>query len=207
MDDDYESVLLVIRECYVYRIPPRQSSRGYRAADWGDMEAFLWKGRLRIISKGDKCFIKLEDSGTGDLFALCPYDPTNNSVESVLDSSRYFVLKVEDHGRHAFIGMGFQERTEAFDFNVTLQDFIKQVRAEKQAAAAPPVEAGPKKDYSLKEGQTISITIGNRPTRPRPATNESGAGGASTGGMMPFLPPPPSAADVKRQQQQQQQRF
>ncbi|RUO96010.1 hypothetical protein BC936DRAFT_142802 [Jimgerdemannia flammicorona] len=63
----------------------------------------------------------------GDLFALCPYDPTANSVEAVLDSSRYFVLKVEDHGRHAFIGMGFQERTEAFDFNVTLQDFFKFV--------------------------------------------------------------------------------
>ncbi|RUO96009.1 hypothetical protein BC936DRAFT_142801 [Jimgerdemannia flammicorona] len=52
--------------CAVYRIPPRQSSKGYRAADWGDMEAFLWKGRLRIISKGNQCFIRLEDSGTGE---------------------------------------------------------------------------------------------------------------------------------------------
>lgn len=65
-----------------------------------------------------------------------------------MDSSRYFVLKIESEGklkkltkpkkvfeknkkkslflgRHAFIGMGFQERTDAFDFNVTLQDFVK----------------------------------------------------------------------------------
>ncbi|CAJ0837637.1 10570_t:CDS:2, partial [Entrophospora sp. SA101] len=84
-------------------------------SDWGDMEAYLWKGRLRIISKGEKCFIRLEDGGTD-----------KNSVESVRDSSRYFVLRVEDDdGRHAFIGMGFRERTEAFDFQVALQDHIK----------------------------------------------------------------------------------
>lgn len=80
----------------------------------------------------------------GELFAVCPYEVHSNSVEAVLDSSRYFVLKIESDGkvffarergsvakgdyvigRHAFIGMGFQERTDAFDFNVTLQDFVK----------------------------------------------------------------------------------
>lgn len=61
----------------------------------------------------------------GEIFAVCPYEIQGNSVEAVLDSSRYFVLKIESDGRHAFIGMGFQERTDAFDFNVTLQDFVK----------------------------------------------------------------------------------
>ncbi len=31
------------------------------------MEAFLWKGRLRVIAIGEKCFIKLEDGTTGKL--------------------------------------------------------------------------------------------------------------------------------------------
>jgi hypothetical protein len=49
---------------------------------------------------------------TGELFALCPYDISGNSVEAVLDSSRYFVLRVESQDpstgnkKKAYIGMG-----------------------------------------------------------------------------------------------------
>lgn len=38
MDDEFESVLFIARECFVYRIPPRAASAGYRAAEWGDLE-------------------------------------------------------------------------------------------------------------------------------------------------------------------------
>ncbi|KAI9326497.1 hypothetical protein DFJ73DRAFT_632530 [Zopfochytrium polystomum] len=127
-DDAYESVLLVVKECMVYRIPPRANSRGYRASDW-DVNQFLWKGRLRVVAKGDDLFIKLEDSTTGELFAQCPYNMDGTSVEPVLDSSRYFVLTIVDiaSGKHAFIGMGFPERSWAFDFNVAIQDHVKSV--------------------------------------------------------------------------------
>ncbi|KAG2185022.1 hypothetical protein INT43_000935 [Umbelopsis isabellina] len=200
MDDDYESVLLIVRECYVYKIPPRTTARGYRAAEWGDMEAFLWKGRLRIIAQGKKCSIRLEDNNTGDVFAVCPYDPNDTSaVEPVLDSSRYFVLRIENEGRHAFVGMGFLERSEAFDFNVTLQDFVKQINAEKEAESKPKEDNTPKKDYSLKAGETISINIGKAGSRQsRPKADSTGSG---SGGLVPLLPPPPSAAQVKRQNQ------
>jgi adaptin ear-binding coat-associated protein 1/2 len=67
----------------------------------------------------------------GSIFATCPVYADKRgpeSVEKVLDSSRYFVLRIEDgSGRAAFIGMGFNERNDAFDFMAAIQDHQKYV--------------------------------------------------------------------------------
>jgi len=86
-----------------------------------------WTGRLRIVSKGKKCILKLETKDSGQLFAECPVDKyPGSSVESVSDSSRYFVLRlVSPTGQAAFIGLGFADRADSFDFNVALQDHFK----------------------------------------------------------------------------------
>lgn len=73
----------------------RGSAQGHKASDW-DVNQFLWKGRLRIISVGDQIAIHLEDSDNGELFAKCPIDEQLKNVEPVIDSSRYFVIKVVD---------------------------------------------------------------------------------------------------------------
>jgi hypothetical protein len=53
-------------------------------------------------------------------------------------ASRYFVIRALDEGsgQHAFVGIGFTERTDAFDFNVALADHFKHETASKEAAAA-----------------------------------------------------------------------
>ncbi|RKP22440.1 Necap1 protein, partial [Syncephalis pseudoplumigaleata] len=108
----------------VYRLPPRTRSGGHRAEEWG-LDHPLWTGRLRVVGQDDACLIRLEDAQTGELFAAGPYTLDGRAVETAMDSSRYFVLRVEDAGRHAFIGVGFRERNDAFDFNATLQAYLR----------------------------------------------------------------------------------
>ncbi|GAV90415.1 LOW QUALITY PROTEIN: DUF1681 domain-containing protein, partial [Cephalotus follicularis] len=96
----------------------------------------IWFGRVQVVSCGERYEIRLEDPNSWELFAACFMNPGQReaAVESVLDSSRYFVLRIEDggSGKHAFIGLGFAERNEAFDFNVALSDHEKHVRRENE---------------------------------------------------------------------------
>ena len=117
----------------MYKIPPRQSARGYRAADWS-LTSPDWTGRLRIMEANKRVKLKLEDKNSGELFAACPVDAyPGPAVEAVTDSSRYFVIKIVDEsGRSAYIGMGFSDRADSFDLNVTLQDHFQGVKKEEQ---------------------------------------------------------------------------
>ncbi|KAH9180296.1 adaptin ear-binding coat-associated protein 1 [Lactarius sanguifluus] len=207
--DEIESILYIAREISVYRIPPLKANEGHRAQEWGDLSQPLWKGRMRIVEKSTSVFLLFEDAQTGELFAKALYDPSAPSVEAVLDSSRYFVIRVEDNGRKAYIGMGFAERSDSFDFNVALQDYTKRWKARvdppssvvDEDTPSPHIPPGPKKDYSLKEGQTFSISIPGRGSKFDDGLNVLGSTGtshaidpASGGGGVPLLPPPPSVS-------------
>jgi hypothetical protein len=194
MDDEIESILYIAREVSVFKIPPLKANEGHRATDWGDLANPLWKGRLRIIERSGGASLQFEDTSTGELFAKTAYDPERPSVEAVLDSSRYFVVRVEDGGKKAYIGMGFLERSDSFDFNVALQDYAKRLRAKQNPSLQSEKSSQssvPKKDYSLKEGQTFSIKLPGRSMADKSSSLASGSSNA-----VPLLPPPPS---VKRQ--------
>ena len=51
MSAEIERCILVKNEVFVYKIPPRASARGYRAADW-NLSVPDWTGRLRVITGG-----------------------------------------------------------------------------------------------------------------------------------------------------------
>ncbi|CAF2811814.1 unnamed protein product [Rotaria sp. Silwood2] len=203
-DDSYESIGLVKPEVYVYMIPPRQSAtRKHRAADWKlDSPNFIC--RLKIISKGEKCLIRLEDRNTGAHFATCPIDSYPSiAVENVEDSTRYFVIRVQnDNGQQAFLGIGFNDRSDSFDFNVALQDHFKylkqakQIEQEaKQTANDPLQQQQPKLDLRFKEGQTIKINL--KSSLPGEEQTKKTVKNTSESIVPGILPPPPGSTIPK----------
>ena len=93
------------------------------------------------------------------MFASCTVTD-DSCVERTLDSGRYFVLKIQNaQGRHAFIGIAFNERNDAFDFNVALQEHKAECEREDKAAAEPAVSNIPMRDLSIKSGEKITVKI------------------------------------------------
>ena len=193
----------------MYTIPPSASHAGHRADAW-DVEKWLRSVKVKVTSKGDRGSIKLEDVESGELFAECPLPrdvPVSTVVEPVIDSSRYFVLRVEDEAsrRHAFIGLGFRERDAASDFKIAIHEHERQNArmeeaaaaraeyerelAEKAAASAARGEAAPVKlhDFSLKG--SISITVPGSGGKAAAA----GAAGKKDAASTPLAPPRPRA--------------
>lgn len=57
---------------------------------------------MRLVAKGNNVSLKLEDKMTGALFANCPVETYPGvAIESVTDSSRYFVIRILDDNGNA----------------------------------------------------------------------------------------------------------
>lgn len=142
---------------------------------------------------------------------LCPLSRSRPSIpiEPVIDSSRYFVLRVEDEAtrRHAFLGLGFRERDSASDFKLAVQEHQNQINRDKEAARsreayerqmAEKAAAGvPTKlhDFSLKGTVHISVPKkfgagGNAGAVSREGVAGEDRGGGAAGFGMDLAPPP-----------------
>jgi hypothetical protein len=180
-----ETIAYITPEVYVYQIPPLKSINGHRATEW-DTDNSLWKGRLKVVeieggNNSLQCEVRLEDSTNGELFAAAPYSLDGKGVEPVTDSSRYFAIRVVDGSRQATLGLGFPDRSMAFEFNIALQDYKKH---------AKPLVAKPIKDYSLKPGQSIHVNVEETTEQPQFQIPN-------------LLPPPPSSKSSKKKDHHQ----
>ncbi|KAK4247952.1 hypothetical protein C7999DRAFT_14096 [Corynascus novoguineensis] len=174
-----------------------------------------------------KVDILLEDPTTGSLFAAAPYT-TPATVEPTTDSSRFFAVRVQDPSgkQKATLGVGFEERSEAFDFGVALQEASRALSWSQPGSASSSSAAGrqgvgatsaggtkggaraeeEKRDLSLKEGETITVNLaGTRFGGRRAGRSESqgerkeGEGAQSLASFALPPPPPPSAREVRAQ--------
>ena len=132
-DDEY--VQLTIPEAFIYKCPPRASASGYRAAEMTEQVAIV---RVVVATKGHDVLLRLFRADTDKLFAMCPLRRGGPpGLEPVTDSSRYFCLRLENEkGNHAFVGLGFNRREDAFDLKSSIADAQKQAEAELAGAGA-----------------------------------------------------------------------
>lgn len=169
-----ERVRCTIKHAHVFTLPTRTNvSTGWHGADWKEK---VWQGSVKVVTRNDLTAVLLVERLKGEngcandsIFAVCPIK--EGAVERCVDSSRYFVLRIENQsGKHMFIGVAFNERNDAFDFNTSLEDARREREFEvkRQNMTGDGDIMGtdkffgsptPVRDYSLKEGEKIHVAI------------------------------------------------
>ena len=154
--------------------------------------------KLVVERRGDALFLDFQKED-GHLFAQSKMDihgdtefKLNHWLEQVVDSSRYFALKIQGAGgREATIGFGFRDRDQATDLRESLQHYEKSIAREKDA------ESMKESTFSIpkmSEGEKIHVNV-NRAGKPSAARHRKEGGGKSSGVPLLLKKPPPPAND------------
>lgn len=227
-----EQRLLKIDEVFIYRIPPMRSADGHRAEDWNLSKPLATSNSLLVARRdNDLCINIMADrpkpgapEGATETYLFARSEIRVDVTEScssqrkleywvnpVVDSSRYFAIRIKDSktGREAFIGVGFRERTDATNFRMCLEDYIDSLKREERAEElrrrfeesltagcsrdgddADDVEEAPlpKSSLSLKEGEKLHINIMSKRANP---VNKQPPKFKGTGTLIGLKKPPP----------------
>merc|ERR1719189_1541987 len=120
-----ERTLLLKQACLVYKIPPQTKAAGWKANDW-NLKQPAWNGKMRLVTMGKGAKIKLEDKDSDVLFKEVPIETYPGlAIQSVTDSSRYFVIKVTEEGKSVFLGLGFEDIPDRYALLTTSRDYFK----------------------------------------------------------------------------------
>jgi Protein of unknown function (DUF1681) len=130
--------------------------------------------------------------------AAGPPKRIQNWLEQVVDSSRYFTLKIAGQGgREAMIGFGFRDREVATDLRESMQHYENSIRREVEAtetlANAPKYSI-----HKLAEGEKIHVNTGKEGSTSSRVKKDVQPGPTSSNKAIPLLlkkPPPSGPAD------------
>lgn len=115
-----ERVCCSLPEGFVFQLNTSfRDEKGWYCAEWGKQAPLLFRGLVRVISVDERVFVTLVKPD-GSPFAQIPV-VGKESMESVLDSSRYFVIRMTEGERIAFLGIGFSNREDSFRLDSAIQ--------------------------------------------------------------------------------------
>jgi adaptin ear-binding coat-associated protein 1/2 len=162
----------------VFKIPPMSTTHGHRAEDWRGK--CCWQGLITITENRGKSKVSMinpDKTVWGSGYVGQDY---LEHIERCFDSSRFFAVKiVNENGQAAVLGIGFPDRNISFDFINAFKQFQEETISLKNPRKAKELEH----DFSLKEGEKITVTFGGGDPAPS-------SGFKKTGGK---LQPPPQS--------------
>ena len=154
-----------------------------------------------MIQKGDDCNVLLTHRDSSAEYARAPITDAA-SVEKCVDSSRYFVIRCVNPNprvnQKLFIGIAFNERNDAFEFNVALQEYQKYRLQKRDLAKAPNYEDAPTLDMSIKDGEKIKVRA-SFASSAAARRRKQGIGANLVGGSGSGLAPPAKDTPSRRQ--------
>eukprot|EP00934_Nitzschia_sp_Nitz4_P001809 Nitzschia sp. Nitz4//scaffold18_size181773//130407//131288//NITZ4_001932-RA/size181773-snap-gene-0.278-mRNA-1//-1//CDS//3329540062//1809//frame0 len=154
-----KQTLMNVDECFVYRVPPLATSGGHRAELW-DLANPLQTCGFQVERRDNDLYLLFTTDNHTKLFALAKMhgEGAAKSIEGVMDSSRYFVTRIQNNaGKQALIGFGFRDRDVAIDLLGNLQQFQKSIQMEIQAKNMKVTEIP-----TLAAGEKMHISIGSK---------------------------------------------
>ena len=148
--DVVEYVHCKIPDCHILKVPPSTSMHGWSATE---ITEEVWQGSVKVVDRGTFSGIILLDRITNDPVAAWPVE---DEVERCTDSSRYFILKVLNtaNGTYFKVCLAFNERAQAFDFNVALA-----TPRGGQTGTCPLVETASKAVEHGRTGEKCAVTL------------------------------------------------
>lgn len=167
-----------------------KSSGGHRAEDWNLSEP-LKTCNLLVERRGDA--LVLEFQHDGGVFAQALLDVTKGAkvaqfLEHVVDSSRYYVVKIQGGGgREALIGFGFRDREKATDLREALDHYQRSIQRESEAETKVGSYHVPK----LGDGEKIHVNKSGKSTVV--VKDDKTSGGGATIPLLGKKPPPPAS--------------
>lgn len=99
-------------------------------------------------------------------------------IEAVVDSSRYFVVRISDEKRkkEAHIGLGFRERTDALNFKMSLQDYENTMKKEAMVNTATTDYH----DEGCKDDEKNDSNLSNKDDEPKSSLSEDNNNNSTT---------------------------
>ncbi|KAK3681477.1 hypothetical protein LTR37_020920 [Vermiconidia calcicola] len=182
-DSAIQRVTLVANNVHVYGIPPIASNRGFSASSWTAPKQptaqQIFTARLRVIETSIESKIK---------------------ADIVLEDGNTVRVQGEG-GMKATLGIGFEDRSPALDFNIALAEMRKVLGMDNAGSGPTSINSKldganePKQDFSLREGQKIHIQVGNRGRRQ--GVGDTATNNDDSSALFSIAPPPGSAAKAQ----------